>query len=343
MASIGKYGYVNAKVRAMRSILLSATLYKNLIAAKDLNELIKLLSQTHFKDRFDQINIQDETEIEHMLLWDEIHRLQMIKKSSRGELCEIIDLFIERYDLYKLKAILRCWYSEGNNADKLIREKIIYDFPIDFILDAKRLDEIIDRLALTPFSRILKKASSDFTQKKSLFPLELALEKDYFSRFIEMGNSLGKRDSRIFRRLVGLEIDLKNLDWIGRYKTYYKMSTADIGAQLLPFGYRIDSEKIRHIIKDDNFNLALSQAIENFQTTSLGDREGGVTLETLDKFLYHILFSEARRVFGEFPFSIGSILGYYYLMRIESKNLRTLFQAKTYGLSVDEIDQLLVY
>ena len=190
MVSIGKYGYVNAKVRAMRSYLISSALYQNLMDAKDWHELQSLISQTHFKDCLEKIDIQDESEIERALFWDEIQRLRTIQKSCRGNLGKILALFIERYDLDRLKIILRVWYSKGRYSDQIIEGKITYDFPVDRILGAQELKEIINVLTLTPFAKVLESVSSDFTQKQSPFPLELALDKDYFSRLMKEGESL---------------------------------------------------------------------------------------------------------------------------------------------------------
>jgi vacuolar-type H+-ATPase subunit C/Vma6 len=65
-------------------------------------------------------------------------------------------------------------------------------------------------------------------------------------------------------------------------------------------------------------------------------------LESLEGFLMHVLFFEARSAFGKFPFSISSVAGYMILLRIESRNIRMLLQAKAYGLSSGETAPLLV-
>jgi len=65
-------------------------------------------------------------------------------------------------------------------------------------------------------------------------------------------------------------------------------------------------------------------------------------LNSVERILYHILLLEAKRAFREFPFSIGSILGYIVLLQIETKNLKTLYEAKMYKLSSQQAEDLLV-
>ena len=86
----------------------------------------------------------------------------------------------------------------------------------------------------------------------------------------------------------------------------------------------------------------MKEILHGLKADLLFDPKQEFALEMLDRFLYQFLLAEAKRAFAGFPFSIGAILGYYYLMRIEMKNIRTLLEAKVYEMPPDEIEPMLI-
>jgi vacuolar-type H+-ATPase subunit C/Vma6 len=342
MTAIGQYGFINAKVRTMRSYLLTKAIYHNLITAKNHHEMMNVLAPTYFNNIIDELKYQDSLEIEQKFFWEEIRRIFEIKKFSRGTLYKVISLLIERYDIEKLKIILRVWYSNTKNVDGILWKRIIYDFPVDAMLEAKDLKEMIPYLLSTPYGEIVDKFVSEHKEFDNLFYLELLLDQYNFKRLLNAGAELNRLDQRIFKRLVGIEIDLKNLDWINRFKNYYHFSYAEILQYLLPYGYRLDQKEIQRMVKAENTIKAIFQHIKGLKVQISENMETEVSIEVMEKILYQILFIEAKKAFREFPFSIGAILGYFYLMRIEMKNIRTIIKAKGYNLSPQEIENLII-
>ena len=82
--------------------------------------------------------------------------------------------------------------------------------------------------------------------------------------------------------------------------------------------------------------------MKGFEVPSGEQGNENTTLEIMEKFLYQILLGEAEKAFAQFPFSIGAIFGYFYLIRIETRNIRTLIHAKIYGLPPQAVESLLV-
>lgn len=342
MTSIGTYGFINAKVRAMKSFLLTDSIYRTMAASRSLEELFVVLSQTHFRNMVERVKFKEPLEIELELVSEEIRRLRVIEKNSRGNVRQLVVLFLERYDGDKLKTLLRGWHQREGKEPRVLREKIVYDFPVNAIVSAETLEEIVTLLEGTPFQKVLSREISTYMEHKSLFPLELAIDRDFFARTWEATESLSQKDQRIARRLLGIEIDLRNIDWIGRFRRYYNVSTAEVGGLLLPHGYRMGSDDVRHIVSGGSVSKVLAGITREAQSIQRNEAGEGFDLYGLERALYQILLSEAGRAFGEFPFTIGSILGYLILLRIETKNVRTLLQAKLYGLSSEQAEDLLV-
>ena len=343
MSSIGTYGFINAKVRTMRSFLISPSMYLEMIEARDLKTLHAMLGDTPYKDVLKIEDAEDLETLESLLMMAEVQRLNVIAKYSKKESHHLIQLLLERFDNEKIKILLRFWHAGKKQVSPLWQNKILYALPPDALLSAKHFSEFLLLLQGTPFQEALSKAASQYDEKKSLFPLELALDKRMFRVIFDSVISLKKKDRTIANRLLGIEVDLKNLDWIHRYRSYYEIVSAKMIDLLLPYGHRFTSGMIRKIISGDDIFKVFSGELTGLELPTGGNDEDAMKWDTLVYMLYMFIFKEAKKAFSEFPFSIGSILGYYYLMRIETRNLIALFYAKQYGLSVDQIKKRLVF
>ncbi|MBN1781558.1 V-type ATPase subunit [bacterium] len=343
MSSIGTYSVINAKVRAMRSQFLSQSQYRQLIESASLREFWPLLSNTRYAPLVKTVNYQEPAQIEHSLLYAEIQELIRMKKYCKKQTADVVQRFMERYDGEKLKVILRCWYRQGKGSENIFPERILYAFPVQSLLEARNIEEFILLLDGTSFYKILKSAARDFNETRSLFPLELAIDRYVYQRLLEIKSKLNRRDRSIVERLIGVEIDLKNLEWIGRFKKYYSLSAAQIGDYLLPHGYKLGAEQIRRVLGGDSLSDMMLQLMHGMKVDLPSEMEGELALEALDYFLKEVLMQESRRAFAGFPFTIGAVLGYIYLMRQEMKNIRSLIQAKQYELPEKTIEPMVVY
>ncbi len=343
MGSIGKYSYINAKVRAMRSLLLTGSTYRAMTNAGTVAELISILSQTRFQNFLQDLKLEDSDDIEQKLLLQEIRQIQLIQKHAHKDIGHFISNFLERYDAEKLKVLLRYWHRKIRDIPSVIREKIVYDFRVDEILNAERLGEIVVLLAGTPFQKPLSRVADEYRDGKTLFPLELAVDCELFSRLWMGTESLPKADRSIAQRLLGLEIDLKNIDWVSRFRKYYDLSPTEIRRFTLPHGFHLRQEDIDRIASGKEGSNDIVKTTEAMGIPSDMVPENGIQLEDMEYLLYTILLFEARKAFGRFPFSIGSILGYLILLRIETRNIRLLIQAKQYEFTPDQIEPRLVF
>jgi V/A-type H+-transporting ATPase subunit C len=318
-------------------------MYRSLIHARKLQEVSSVLAQSIYQDTLVNLDQKDPIEIEQILLHEEIRRLKKIEKHSHHYPEQIIRWFLERYDCEKLKILLRMWHrgSDANDTE-FLRWKIIYDYPQKEILSAGNLSEIVLLLNGNPFQEPLHNAVSLYNEAHTLFPIELALDQFLFNRIWNAVEIMDKKDGLLAKRLLGIEVDLKNLDWIGRYRKYYEIPIADIGRLLLSHGYHFSIETLRQVAAEGNYLNAFARVAPGFEMATDVKENGNSALQVMERMLYHILFNEAGKAFSKFPFSIGAVLGYYYLIKIETRNIRTLIHAKIYNLSPEEIEMLLV-
>lgn len=342
MGAVGTYGYLNAKIRALRSELLSNDVYRSLLSAEHLQDLLDALSHTHLAPLVAKFGLYEPEALERELFYEEIHRLKKIGKYATGPPGELLSVLLERYEIEKLKQLLRLWMQPRDDEKSAIRQMIIYDYSVDDVLRADTIEDVVHSLEETPYADLLQKAIPDFKAGKSVFPLELTLEKYVFGRLLKTGNMLSKQDAGIFRRMVGLEIDIKNLDWINRFKKYYELNAPEIDTMLIAGGYRLGEKEIRGYLAGENLAAVIIELSQGHSVQIPGAVEGDIPFESLEFFYDLLLFEEAKRAFMAFPFSIGAVLGYFYLIRIEMRNLKILLEGKHYELPSEEIESMLI-
>ena len=110
MIAIRRYGLINAKIRTMRSFLLSESALLKMAEAQNLHEIFQLLSQSHLKEWLEEIDEESPELFESALLISEVERLKAIHKRSVGTLRHLISLFLDRYEGDRLKILLRAWH-----------------------------------------------------------------------------------------------------------------------------------------------------------------------------------------------------------------------------------------
>src|SRR3970282_1791950 len=90
-------------------------------------------------------------------------------------------------------------------------------------------------------------AMKRFSTEQNLFPLEVALDLNYWRRLWAEAKRLSGKDREMGLKIIGSLLDLNNLMWVIRYKIYHNLSEEELINYTLPFGYRVRDEDVRAI------------------------------------------------------------------------------------------------
>jgi len=340
MQELTKYAFANAKIRAMLSYLIDEDFFSRLWEATDIYELRDALKETAYKDVMEKITSGtiDLATLEKELLRRDlnIHRKVSFFLNTKNEK-ELIFLLIQRFELEELKVILRIWNKKipvDKLEDYLLAQRINYDIDFKKLILCQNIEEVILLLDETPYKKPLIKAREKFKERNSIFYLEAGLDIDYYQRLLGAVEKLSSLDRQVARKILGIEIDIENINWLLRLRKYHSLGIGEILDWVIPGGERIDKDNIRSLYATNG----LAKVIEG---VALGPyahiknlMEQNVYL--IENFLYDVLHSQIRKVLAGFPFTIGTILGYLILEHKETRNIISLFYAK--GLSIKKED-----
>ncbi|MEW5816759.1 MAG: V-type ATPase subunit [Spirochaetota bacterium] len=345
-----KYAFINAKLRARISKILPEEFLNQLIQARSLLESIQLLKETPYSIVEAVYTRTGDLKLGELELFSkEVELLVEIEKYVAGEVLDFIIALVTRYEVESLKDALRLWFDRtfrerniDDTAGYLFRKKIKYDLKVDTLINLTSLEEIGELLNATPYAAIVAQKADRVKSLNSLFPVEIELDRYFYKQLLEQAELLSARDRAIAERMIGVEIDMQNINWIIRFKKFYNLSLKDTMEFIFPRGHFLDRSTIEQAFESQNVMELLSGLVQkkyaglklmlNVQSTEHYSR-----LILIERVLEQIMLYEVRHALAGYPFTIGIILAYFILKQNEIKSIMTILNAKYYNMEEDRI------
>jgi V/A-type H+-transporting ATPase subunit C len=248
---------LNAKLQAMRAHRLSPADYDILCRYPTLEAAVAYLRE---KTVYRAV-LTDLTQPPHRVylerrlyqcLFGEYHRLRKHVHTKVYRDC--LDAVFMQYELDVVKSLL-CMVFDHREID-MAPSELALELNILFaghLLDIAKLassqtvPEFIEQLAGTVLYRVLKDA---YAKQPTLFALEQQLDLHYYLRLWKM-KGVDKRNGLVLERVMGTEIDLRNIVWMYRLKKYYDVHGPDLYAHLIPVHHRLTRADIRRMAEND--------------------------------------------------------------------------------------------
>jgi V/A-type H+-transporting ATPase subunit C len=215
---------------------------------------------------------------------------------------------------------------EFNELDMAFAREYKVNLPI--LAASKNVQMFINNLQGTMFYPVLNTVYGEDT---TLFELEQQLDLLYFRHIWSEKDKLDRDNREIMRRILGMEIDMRNILWVYRLKKHYDVPTGVIVASLNETSYQLPADSLSKM-KDAE------------------DIEG--MLEIVAKSPYKdvfVNFNNPRRDFTRAmnmayrqearlrPFSIASAAGYLFDKAEEINRVTTVLEGVRYSLPAAEI------
>ena len=100
-----KYGFVNAKIGAMRSQLLDNLEMKTLIESRNLDDTIALLKNTSYGKELSSVSSPSIVDIENALLQSTRSAYEKISKAVNGMPKDLLDFYTKKFEIEALKLL----------------------------------------------------------------------------------------------------------------------------------------------------------------------------------------------------------------------------------------------
>ena len=173
--------------------------------------------------------------------------------------------------------------------------------------------------------------------------MEIALDHHFYRQLLAAVDGLGTRDREIARRMIGAEIDLANINWLIRFKGFYKLDPERALACAIPEGIWLSPQAVAEAYAMDNPSAVLGELVRRRYPalasllTPREATESYARLVLIERILAEILMLEVRHLMAGYPFTIGILLAYFVLKSAEIRRIKTVLNAKFYNWPEERI------
>jgi len=348
---VQKYGFINAKLRARLSKILPDEFIGEMARAHSLSEAVQLLTGTDFAVVESVYSRTGDIKVAELELVRKEARLYLeLEKLVKGEVRTIVFALAERFEIENLKYALRLWFDariRGRRIDAaagyLVRDRVHRDLPLDAIVNSGGLEQVAEALAGTPYAAAVADHAAEVLQSRSLFRVEVALDHHFYRQLLAAVAALAPRDRGIAERMIGAEIDLANINWLIRFKGFFKLPGEQALAFAIPSGLALSPQAVAEAYAADNPSALLTQLVRKRYANLAGlltpqeYSESYARLVMVERILAEILLLEVRHLLAGYPFTIGIILAYFVLKSAESRRIMTVLNAKFYDWPAERI------
>jgi V/A-type H+-transporting ATPase subunit C len=339
------YGYINARVRAMKGRLLSRETLYELLAARDLAAFADTLGSTDFgKDLGEAFSRVPRTlglsAVEEGLRRNLCRTSAKLLTFADGRAGELLSVILEHWDLENIKAVLRGKHTRLSQSDILsgvVPAGRLDEARISELAEAEDAKAVADMLATwrSPFARPLTKALSAYAQDNSLANLELALDRFYVSAGLETVKK-GDRNAALIRGILKEQIDVLNLGTALRLRGE-ALEDGPLVRYCVPGGERILERHFLALARAENFIQALALAPPSLLIFEKLEDEAD-----FERSLSRAFALRCAKLYRGDPLAINIPVGYLGMKTIEVANLRLIARGKAYGLPQAELEKELL-
>jgi V/A-type H+/Na+-transporting ATPase subunit C len=332
--SVSGYAALHARIRVMFSTLLTPQELDNLCESADIPALVGLLEATPYGPYLSGLGEADRTpkRLVYQIKGKIIKAYESIIRSTTTHTHSLLLHLFRRYEVDNLKAVLRSIVT-GASWDRV--QYVLFplgpleSLPLRSLAESGSVEAAVALLHGTPYFDTLNYAMSRYTAEQSLFPLEVALDLNYWRNLWREVNKLRGLDHEKALRIIGMLMDMNNLMWAVRYRVFHNLSEEEIINYTLPFSYHVRDQDIRAIAAGADITQVVRRIYPDMTRVSEIFQDPRNRLSEFELDLQRHIAKQCRSSFAGYPFHIGLPLAYLILCELEVQDLTALVEAKS--------------
>ncbi|MFA5077107.1 MAG: V-type ATPase subunit [Candidatus Micrarchaeia archaeon] len=339
-----KYGYSNARVSSMKSLLLKKEFLQELVRVRSIDAVIGMLERTPYKEELVKLSMKHHGS-ELVEVAAARHFASVAKKLVRiapGEDRKAVDVLLTKWDVVNTKILLN-----ARLTGKAYQDVAPFLMPLES-LDEGEAKSLFEGKGTALFMRFVKTrlgkglvesgmVSSTELEKifmhfgnAEIMKLELLLDRFYYSLYRKSG-MFQSREMAPIAKTFATEIDLKNATTIIRLKRHGVSDRKSISRFLMKDGSKpLKSFDQMIEARDEKDTLKAAAQLFGLKAPPAGVVELEMEFEKM-------LGAAKVRAFYRTTLSLGTLLGFLLL------NIRKIATAKEFGTPDKKIEEMLVF
>jgi V/A-type H+-transporting ATPase subunit C len=347
-----RYAYLNAKIRALISKMLSAGDYEKMLQADTFEESARILVATSTGGELVEVLTKpqvDLLEIDQALTGAYVKTFRMISSYAPKQARLFLETYFKKTDIDGLKTVIRSVHNRLPKEEALkfviaTSEKKRTEFAR--LLEAQSVGQLVEEVQDKLLRGALSTALPLYESTHSTVPLEAALDKMlYRLLWIQIKKKLRSLDRDHAEVLVGTRIDLNNM-LVALRSRDLNLGMSALEVLMIPVNYKLklgldEIAKTRTALEVLSLvGTGVYREIAQ-QGRELYEKEPDITqIEGLaDRYIAHQSFKE----FTGFSFHIGIALSYLNLKFYELRNIKASIIGKYENIPIQKIRNVLTF
>lgn len=342
----GNYAYTVARVKAKKSLLLGDEDYNKMLQMS-VPEISRYISESGYQKEMNEL-AGSQVGLDLLERATNVNMAKVfssILAASQGELHTMVAAYLEKWDIWNLKVILR-GKSYGLDAEA-IREDLVPagslgEEMLEKLISIEGEEEILAAYGKMVRVTIPQEVMSSFKESGNLGEIEDYLDKYHYTRLLASINP-NSRPTQMFEEYVRKEIDVRNLETILKLKAE-GIYGEPVMKYIIPGGKQVDKRFATQLANAETISAAASdlQQLEFYDVIKDIVEQENVNLRQVVTEMKRYEIAQANRFSHLYPLSVVPVLDYMIHKEIEVSNIRTIARGTESGLSKDIIKGLLV-
>jgi len=345
------YGYGNARVRGMRSRLLTPRVFDELMALPDLNKIISTLIDTEYGPEIETAIIHGRTPaaVDEAFRANMVGTFQKVMGFLNAEAYGLVGTLLGRWDLFNIKSIIRGKHMHlmpEEIEDGLYAVGALSPTELHVLVQLEDIRAVVDTLVTweSPYAVPLRGALAAYGEGGNLASLELALDR-YYSDWAAKRLQGRRANAVLARRILGLQVDSINLLTTFRLlksdigdvdpKSFYLSGGAFVGEELFDAMTGLsDVDEVLDALKSTPYARQLEAVISTYV------EEGSLSVfeRALEDYVMRKALDSGR---GD-PLGVGITIAYLWAKQNEITNLRIIVKGTAVGMPADRMRKELI-
>lgn len=340
MGSASKFSALNTKLQAMDSKLVSLKDYDILLGLDTEREIGNYIKHnTRYARVLSEYSIDRirRWEFELVLRKEIITDIEKLTKYLPTHEKKFIEAIFLRSEVEDIKLILRA-VSRKEDLKELPQHfehsKKHETVSFERLLSNNSLFDLGEEFRGTIFEEAFRSITEEDLKLRE-FHAEMNLDSVYFRELRKRAEKLSTEDKAIVEHIIGVNIDLINIQWIYRAKRYYNLMDEEIFNYTLLGGEKLNLKKIKNIIySEDSIDLIIKML----------EKYGIILNPNDDKYLQVMINRHLLEMMTKLdkanPMTMAKLVRYVHDSEFESHDLITILEGVRYKNK--EIKKLLV-
>lgn len=346
------YGYANARIRGMKSRLLTHAALDDLILKPDMDSLILELEKTPYKDEVKEAGSKYSGVycVEYALRKNFTNTFKKISGFVEDTPAEqYIRIFLRRWDVQNIKTILRgkSIHTTGDEIlECLLPAGDLDDVTLGELIKQPDMKAVIDLMATLKIEYVkpLMRHFHEYSGEKGFIIFESALDKYYYNNALARAQGMSY-DERFIRNMLQAEIDVVNLKTILRMARD-KVEPAEAKSLLIEGGARMRMDDMIPMLETKSVSSVLDRLKNTRYNVAEGIPEEHLRKEKIsgiEKQLDRLIITKGLNAFNGDPLSIAIAIGYFWAKYNEVTNIRVIARCKTADIPEEKLREELFY